>query len=146
MQQDLTGIEQAVAAGTPAASLPVSRAGWQQLTGTLLQDEYNGGVAVADAILVADHQTSHAAWVRVAVTAGIVALGLLITILVSTLIGRGIIRGLRDLERSARTLAKEQLPDVVARLRRGEDVDVAAEAPPLHAGVPVGRAGSGRQG
>ncbi len=141
-QQDLTSTEQAVAAGTPATRLPVSQAGWQQLTGTLLHDEYNGGVAVADAILVADQQTSHAAWVRVAVTGGIVALGLLITILVSTLIGRGIIRGLRDLERSARTLAEEQLPDVVARLRRGEDVDVAAEAPPLHAGP--GPAGSGR--
>ena len=135
-QQDLSSIEQAVAAGTPAAGLPVSQAGWQQLAGTLLQDEYNGGVAVADAILVADHQTSHAAWVRVAVTGGIVVLGLLITILVSILIGRGIIRGLRDLERSARTLAEEQLPDVVARLRRGEDVDVAAEAPPLHAARP----------
>ncbi len=143
-QQDLTSIEQAVAAGTPAARLPVSQAGWQQLAGTLLQDEYNGGVAVADAILVADHQTSHAAWVRVAVTGGIVVLGLLITILVSILIGRGIIRGLRDLERSARTLAEEQLPDVVARLRRGEDVDVAAEAPPLHAGP--GPAGPGRIG
>ena len=143
-QQDLTSIEQAVAAGTAAARLPVSQAEWQQLAGTLLQDEYNGGVAVADAILVADHQTSHAAWVRVAVTGGIVALGLLITILVSILIGRGIIRGLRDLERSARTLAEEQLPDVVARLRRGEDVDVAAEAPPLHA-LP-GPAGPGRIG
>ena len=150
MQQDLTSTEQAVAAGTPATGLPVSQAGWQQLTGTLLQDEYKGGVAVADAILVADHQTSHAAWVKVAVTGGIVALGLLITILVSTLIGRGIIRGLRDLERSARTLAEEQLPDVVARLRRGEDVDVAAEAPPLRAGPgpagPVRPARSDRQG
>ena len=144
MQQDLTSIEQAVAAGTPATRLPVSQARWQQLTGTLLQDEYNGGVTVADAILVADHQTSHAAWVKVAVTGGIVLLGLLITILVSTLIGRGIIRGLRDLERSARTLAEEQLPDVVARLRRGEDVDVAAEAPPLRAGP--GPAGPGRTG
>ena len=149
MQQDLTSTEQAVAAGTPATGLPVSQAGWQQLTGTLLQDEYNGGVAVADAILVADHQTSHAAWVKVAVTGGIVALGLLITILVSTLIGRGIIRGLRDLERSARTLAEEQLPDVVARLRRGEDVDVAAEAPPLRTGpgpAGPGPAGPGRVG
>ena len=144
MQQDLTSIEQAVAAGTPATRLPVSQAGWQQLTGTLLQDEYNGGVAIADAILVADHQTSHAAWVKVAVTGGIVLLGLLITILVSTLIGRGIIRGLRDLERSARTLAEEQLPDVVARLRRGEDVDVAAEAPPLRAGPGPARSRSGQ--
>ena len=132
--RDLASIEQAVAAGTAAASLPVSPAGWQQLTGTLLRDEFNGGVAIADGILAADHQASHSAWVKVGVTGGIVLLGLLITILVSTLIGRGIIRGLRGLERSARTLAEDQLPDVVARLRRGEDVDVATEAPPLRTG------------
>jgi signal transduction histidine kinase len=131
MQQDLTAIEQAVAAGTPVAKLPVDLAGWQHLAGTLLQDDYSGGVAVARAILVADHQISRSAWVRVAVTSGIALLGLLITILVTTLVGRGIIRRLRGLERSARTLAEDQLPDVITRLRRGEDVDVAAEAPSL---------------
>ncbi len=134
MQQNLTGIEQAVAAGTAVAKLPVDLAGWQHLAGTLLQDDYSGGVAVANAILVADHQISRSAWVRVAVTSGIALLGLLVTILVTTLVGRGIIRRLRGLERSARTLAEDQLPDVITRLRRGEDVDVAAEAPSLRAG------------
>jgi signal transduction histidine kinase len=142
MQQDLTGIEQAVAAGTPAAKVPVTLPEWQHLAGTLLQDDYNGGVAVVNAILVADHHNSHAAWVKVAVTSGIVLLGLLITILVSTLIARSIIRRLRGLEQSARTLAEVQLPDVVARLRRGEDVDVNAEAPPLQTGGDeIGRVG-----
>jgi signal transduction histidine kinase len=145
MQQDLTGIEQAVAAGTPVAKLPVDLAGWQHLAGTLLQDDYSGGVAVASAILVADHQISRSAWVRVAVTSGIALLGLLVTILVTTLVGRGIIRRLRGLERSARTLAEDQLPDVITRLRRGEDVDVAAEAPSLRAGPPSnGRASNDR--
>ena len=134
MQQDLTGIEQAIAAGTPEAKLPVTPAEWQQLAGTLLQDQYNGGVAVANAILVADHQNSHSAWVRVAVTSGIALLALLITVLFTTLVARGIIRRLGGLERSARTLAEDQLPDVIARLRRGEDVDMAAEAPPLRTG------------
>ncbi len=142
MQQDLTGIEQAVAAGTPVAKLPAGLAGWQHLAGTLLQDDYKGGVAVANAILVADHQISHSAWVRVAVTSGIALLGLLITILVTTLVGRGIIRRLGELESSARTLAENQLPDVIARLRRGEDVDVATEAPPLRVGGDeIGRLG-----
>ena len=142
MQQDLTGIEQAIAAGTPVAKLPVTLAEWQHLAGTLLQDQYNGGVAVANAILVADHQNSHQAWVRVAVTSGIALLGLLITILFSTLVARSIIRRLRGLERSARTLAEDQLPDVIARLRRSEDVDVAAEAPPLRMGDDeIGRVG-----
>ena len=81
-----------------------------------------------------DHQNSHSAWVRVAVTSGIALLGLLITVAVHHLVARGIIRRLGGLERSARTLAEDQLPDVIARLRRGEDVDMAAEAPPLRTG------------
>jgi signal transduction histidine kinase len=142
MQQDLTGVEQAIAAGTPAARLPVNLAEWQHLAGTLLNDEFNGGVAVANAILAGDHQDSHSAWVRVAVTGGIALLGLLITILFTTLIARTIIRRLRGLEHSALTLAEDQLPDVIARLRRGENVDVAAEAPPLRiGGDEIGRVG-----
>jgi signal transduction histidine kinase len=142
MMQSLAGIEQAIAAGTPAGKLPVTLAEWQHLAGTLLQDDYNGGVAVATAILAADHQISHSAWVRVAVTSGIALLGLLLTVLVTVLVGRSIIRRLGGLERSARTLAEDQLPDVIARLRRGEKVDVAAEAPPLRTGGDeIGRVG-----
>ena len=142
MMQSLAGIEQAIAAGTLAGKLPVTQAEWQHLAETLLQDDYNGGVAVATAILAADHQISHSAWVRVAVTSGIALLGLLLTILVTVLVGRSIIRRLGGLERSARTLAEDQLPDVIARLRRGEKVDVAAEAPPLRTGGDeIGRVG-----
>jgi signal transduction histidine kinase len=142
MQQSLASIEQAIAAGTPVAKLPVTAAEWPHLAGTLLHDEYNGGVAVVNAILVADHRHSHEAWVRVAVTSGIALLGLLITLLVTILVARSIIRRLGGLERSARTLAEDQLPDVIARLRRGENVDVAAEAPPLRTGSDeIGRVG-----
>ena len=142
MQQDLTSIEQAIAAGTPVSKLPVTAAQWQATAGTLLTDYFNGGVAVANAILVADHQISHAAWVRVAVVSCVGLLGLLITILVTTLVARGIIRRLGGLERNALQLAEVQLPDVVARLRRGDDVDVNAEAPGLRVGADeIGRVG-----
>ena len=58
------------------------------------------------------------------------------------LVGRGIIRRLGDLERNALQLAEVQLPDVVARLRRGENVDVNAEAPELRVGGDeIGRVG-----
>ena len=58
------------------------------------------------------------------------------------LVGRGIIRRLGGLERTALQLAEVQLPDVVARLRRGEDVDVNAEAPALRVGRDeIGRVG-----
>ena len=142
MQQDLAGIEQAVVAGTPVAKLPVTQAQWQHLAGTLLQDQYNGGVAVAGAILEADHRISHSAWTKVAVTGGIGLIGLLLTITVTILVARSIIRRLGGLERNALQLAEKQLPDVVGRLRRGENVDVNAEAPALRIGRDeIGRVG-----
>ena len=142
VQQNLTNIEQAITAGTPVTKLPVTQAQWQQLAGALLQEEYDGGVAVANSILAADHQLSHSAWVRVAVTSGVGLVGLLLTILVTTLVARSIIRRLGGLETSALTLAEKQLPDVISRLRRGEDVDVASEAPPLRIGHDeIGRVG-----
>ena len=141
-QQGLATIEQAMASGTPIARLGLSPVAWQALTGTLLTEYFNGGVNAADALLATDHQITHAAWVRVAVVSGAGLLGLLVTILVTTLVGRGIIRRLRGLERSALTLAENQLPDVIGRLRRGEHVDVAAEAPPLRVGRDeIGRVG-----
>ena len=113
-QSNLAGIEQAVAAGAPIRRLPTTQAQWQQTAGTLLQDYYKGGVAVSQAELVTDHQTSRSAWIRVAVTSGIALLGLLLTIVVTTLVARSIIRRLRGLERSALTVAQHQLPDVSA--------------------------------
>ena len=68
------------------------------------------------------------------ILAAVGAAGLILTLLVSLLLSRSINRRLATLRRSALTLAEEQLPSVVARLRRGESVDVAAEAPPLRVG------------
>jgi signal transduction histidine kinase len=80
--------------------------------------------------------------VRVAAVSAIGLLGLLITILVTTLVARSIIRRLGRLERNALQLAEDQLPDVVGRLRRGENVDVNAEAPALRIGRDeIGRVG-----
>jgi signal transduction histidine kinase len=91
---------------------------------------------------VADHKIGHAAWVRVAAVSGVGLLGLLLTILVTTLVARSIIRRLGGLERNALQLAENQLPDVVGRLRRGENVDVNAEAPALRIGRDeIGRVG-----
>jgi signal transduction histidine kinase len=141
-QQRLTAIEQAVAQNTPIAKLGLTPAAWQALTSTLLNEYFDGGVNAANALLVVDHQTTHTAWVKVAVVSGAGLLGLLVTILVTTLAGRGIIRRLRGLERSALALAENQLPDVIGRLRRGENVDPAAEAPPLRVGRDeIGRVG-----
>ena len=72
MQQDLTDVE----AGDrrPASrsrKLPITLAQWQELAGQLLGQYFTGGVTSRTPILAADHQISHSAWVRVAVTSGI---------------------------------------------------------------------------
>jgi signal transduction histidine kinase len=141
-QTQLTQIEGAVSAGAPVAMLPVTLAQWQGLAGHLLDEYFTGGVNLANAQLTVDHAISRSAWTRVAVTAGIGLVGLLVTIAVTILVGRGIIRRLGGLERTALQLAEVQLPDVVARLRRGENVDVNAEAPALRVGRDeIGRVG-----
>ena len=141
-QTDVTDVEEAVSAGTPLAQLPVTLTQWQGLAGQLLGEYFTGGVNVASAQLATDRQISRTAWTRVAVTGGIGLLGLLVTITATILVGRSIIRRLRGLERNALQLAEVQLPDVVARLRRGEAVDVAAEAPALRTGGDeIGRVG-----
>ena len=116
MQQDLANIEQAIAAGTRVTRAagdpgPVATPGRHAADGN-----FNGGVAVSQAILVADQKIGHAAWVRVAAVSAVGLLGLLITILVTTLVARSIIRRLGGLERNALQLAEDQLPDVVGRL------------------------------
>ncbi len=142
LEQQLTQIEGAIAAGIPMSQLGITPAQWQQLTGTLLTDHFKAGVNDAQAQLVDDRQIAHVAWERVGYTSGIALAGLLLTIIMTTLVGRSIIRRLRGLETTALTLAERQLPDVVGRLRRGDDVDVAVEAPPLRVGGDeIGRVG-----
>jgi signal transduction histidine kinase len=142
LQQNLSEIEQAVVGGLPATKLPITLTQWQALTGSLLQAHYNGGLADSAYQLAYDHQITRAAWTRVALICGIGLIGLLVTITVTTLVGRSIIRRLNGLERNALQLAEVQLPDVVGRLRRGEDVNVASEAPPLRVGQDeIGRVG-----
>jgi signal transduction histidine kinase len=65
----------------------------------------------------------------------LVGIGGLLVVILSTFLllrfGNRITRELTGLRNAARTLSGKRLPSVVRRLRAGEDVDVAAEAPPL---------------
>jgi signal transduction histidine kinase len=58
-------------------------------------------------------------------------IAVLVTLLASIRLGRQLIRRLNELRVNALQLAEHRLPGVVARLRRGDQVDVDAEAPPL---------------
>ncbi|MFD0685221.1 sensor histidine kinase [Actinomadura fibrosa] len=71
---------------------------------------------------------------RLVLVGGFGLLAVVASIALSLLAGRSLSRELRELQRAALNLAEDRLPGVVARLRRGEEVDVKAEAPPLDIG------------
>ncbi|WHM40535.1 hypothetical protein [Streptomyces sp. BPTC-684] len=62
------------------------------------------------------------------------AIAVLLSVTVSAVIGRHLATRLVRLRDSARDLAHDRLPDVLQRLRGGEEVDVAEAAPLLRAG------------
>ncbi|GAA0734005.1 sensor histidine kinase [Dactylosporangium roseum] len=77
---------------------------------------------------------------------GATVLGLLavaISIALSVRIGRSLIRRLTSLRQDAQNLADVRLPELVGRLRHGEELDVAAAAPPLEYGADeIGKVGN----
>jgi len=120
--------------GSATVKLPV--------TTTQLQDTFEKSLAFTGplqqaedytrtAITTQDSRQGSAILWRVA----LVGLGGLLIVILSTFLllrfGNRVTRELTGLRNAARTLAEERLPRVVRRLRAGDDVDVAAEAPPL---------------
>ncbi len=84
-------------------------------TGDALQNQANHD---ADIVLL-----------QLILAAGLGLIGTILSVALSLMIGRGLIRQLRELRESALTLAHEKLPEVITRLRSGEPVDMADYAP-----------------
>ncbi|MFC4530105.1 nitrate- and nitrite sensing domain-containing protein [Sphaerisporangium dianthi] len=72
-----------------------------------------------------------AAYWRIGLILGLGLLAVIASILLSYRFGRSMIAELRRLQKSAVELAEQRLPRLVERLRKGDDVDPATEAPPL---------------
>ncbi|MFC8448005.1 nitrate- and nitrite sensing domain-containing protein [Kitasatospora sp. NPDC057223] len=75
--------------------------------------------------------------------AGVIGLAaIVLSIVISYRIGRGMAREMIGLRNAAQELAANRLPSVMLRLRRGEPVDIATEAPDLQFGpAEVGQVG-----
>ncbi|MGC5009592.1 nitrate- and nitrite sensing domain-containing protein [Streptosporangium sp. DT93] len=113
----------------------VSSADWRS-AGDALDTTYRRSLAVAAPELVdRAAPVATAAFVRAGVVGLIGLVAVIASLLVSYRIGSGITRELAAVRGAAAELAEARLPRVMSRLRRGEKVDVAAEAPPLE---PVG--------
>jgi signal transduction histidine kinase len=128
--QSLQSMEDEISADSGNGLVPVTPGAWQAASGAFLAGMQKAGLA--DGIKLS--QLSSSLGTRLVIEA-ILAGGLgLVAVIASVFLlvwfGRKVRQDLAGLDDSVRNMASERLPRVVERLRRGEDVDVAAESPP----------------
>jgi len=101
---------------------PVAPAGWQQAVQGVSFGLEHAGTQAANAL---DQQAEHEARItdlRLLLSGGLGLLAVVISIIVSLLAGRGLVRELSDLRRSALDLADHRLPRMVDQLATGLNV------------------------
>jgi signal transduction histidine kinase len=108
---------------------------WNPAYGTYVQQVRDFELAATGALSARAEPVATRILARLAAAALLGLAAVLICAWFSVRVGRSLIGRLTGLRAAALDLAEHRLPDVVGRLRRGEAVDVAAEAPPLRYGT-----------
>src|ERR1039458_4851082 len=130
----LAGLENQLMSDAHTSSPPpVQPQAWEAAVGGVSAGLSKAGTQASDAITAQASTNSGDTYLELILAGGLGLLAVILSIVVSFVIGRGLIRELAALRESALELANVQLPDVVNRLAAGQDVDVAAEAPELPA-------------
>jgi signal transduction histidine kinase len=112
---------------------PVPLADWNLAAGAVSGGLFSASEKAATELTTRAQPVADATFLRLYLVGGLGLLAVILSILVSFFMGRGLVRQLAALRRSALDLANNRLPSVMERLRAGQDVDVSAEAPPLEA-------------
>jgi len=128
-------LENKIVAARPGARLAVEPAAWQAGVGSVIAQFTAAETTARLGVTSGETHAGDIILLRLILVGGA---GLLAVILSSVLLlrfGNRISGELTSLRGAARALAGERLPSVVRRLRAGDEVDVAAEAPPLDLGT-----------
>ncbi|GAA0934615.1 sensor histidine kinase [Nonomuraea longicatena] len=126
---DTTGFDQMIASYMGGAKTDIQI--WKGVAEPVLQG-YDIAVAQSGETLLSRMEPAGLAIVIRAVIAGVVGLvAVVFSVFISVRVARRLGRELADLRQNARDLAEKRLPELVVRLRRGERVDLVAEAPPV---------------
>ncbi|HEU5420537.1 MAG TPA: nitrate- and nitrite sensing domain-containing protein [Streptosporangiaceae bacterium] len=130
----LAHLENAVIHGRAAHGLPPV----QPMPWAATVTSYSTGLGkaltqAADSATIRASLQGNSIYLRLILAGGLGLLAIIVSLLFSFFIGRGLIRQLGELRESALELANDRLPSVMQRLRDGQPVDVAAEAPSVEA-------------
>jgi signal transduction histidine kinase len=123
-----------IASARPGRVPPVSLPSWNLAVGAVSAGLSNASYQAATAVTSRAQPVADATFLRLFLVGGLGLLAVILSVIISVWIGRGLVQQLAALRRSALDLATKRLPSVVERLRAGQEVDVSAEAPPLESG------------
>ncbi|HEX6470532.1 MAG TPA: nitrate- and nitrite sensing domain-containing protein [Streptosporangiaceae bacterium] len=125
--------DQGIGRGT-VVRIPVSARDWTAATQPALAELRQTIQAAGDRLVARAKPLAAGAIVRLVLAGGLGLLAVIASIVVSITTARALVSQLEKLRTAALELAERRLPSVVERLGRGDEVDVAAEAPPLEFG------------
>ncbi len=115
-------------------ALPPDVMRWQPTTDSLVGELDRARVPATEALNAHSAELATGILGRIAIAGGVGLIAVVATIIFSLRFGRRLVADLAGLRNAALELADERLPYVVDRLKKGEDVDVEHEAPPIDAG------------
>ena len=110
--------------------VPVNANAWASATAAYLTSAQKLQLANAATLSAMSASQSDGQVTEAVIVGGIGLVAVVASLFLLIWFGRKVTRDLIRLNASVRDMAEERLPRVVARLRRGEDVDVPAESPP----------------
>jgi hypothetical protein len=129
-----TMLADVVVKGRTGAAPPISAEAWQASYDSVQQKLEDFELEAAAALT----ERATPVGIRILVRLGLAGLlglaAVIVSIFIAIRVGRSLIGRLTGLRTAALELAGNRLPDVVGRLRRGEAVDIAHEAPDLEYG------------
>jgi signal transduction histidine kinase len=129
----LTMLENKVISGRAGAHLPppVDPDAWRTTATTYTTGFGKALISATNTLTAGARAQSRHISLQLILAGGLGLLAIVVSVIFSWLMGRSLIRPLAALRQAALDLANNRLPSVMQRLRAGQDVDVAAEAPLL---------------
>ncbi|MFD0889297.1 sensor histidine kinase, partial [Streptosporangium algeriense] len=126
--------EQLMRGGALAPTEPVDARQWAASTQVVLAKFQEAVLGAGDGVVQRATPVATGVIVRLSLAGGLGLLAVIASIVLAITTARALVQQLDKLRVAAWDLANERLPSVVERIGHGEDVDIAAEAPPLEFG------------
>ncbi|MER7109213.1 sensor histidine kinase [Streptomyces sp. NPDC000229] len=120
-----------LAAGATDEPRAIDAARWQELATPVLDELVRENTEAGKRYQNRVEPVAHSVLFKAGVAGVLGFLALLVSVVVSVRIGRGLVRDLRRLRKEAQEVSGVRLPSVMRRLAAGEQVDVETEVPHL---------------